>query len=87
MISQVPPGWHSYSGQRDESLYVIGRLKPGVSLAQATPNINLLFQQVWLSYRDEHVTQKDLADLQKTHVPLTSIANGLNALRDQFSQP
>ena len=87
MISQVPPGWHSYSGQRDESLYVIGRLKPGVSLAQATANINLLFQQVWLSYRDEHVTQKDLADLQKTHVPLTSIANGLNALRDQFSQP
>jgi len=63
-----PAGWHSYSGQRDESLYVIGRLKPGVSLAQATANINLLFQQVWLSYRDEHVTQKDLADLQKTHV-------------------
>jgi predicted permease len=87
MITKVPPGWGTYSGQRDESLYVIGRLKPGVSLDQATSNINLLFQQIWLSYRDNHVTRKDLADLQKTHVPLTPIANGLAALRDQFSQP
>ena len=42
---------------------------------------------MWLSYRNDHTTQKDLADLQKTHVPLTPIANGLSALRGQYSQP
>ena len=87
MISQVPPGWHSYSGQRDESLYILGRLKPGVSLAAATSNIDLLFHQIWLSYRNEHVTQKDLTDLQNTHVPLNPMATGLSGLRDQYSQP
>ncbi|MGC1461867.1 MAG: ABC transporter permease [Terracidiphilus sp.] len=87
MIANVPPNWQSYSGKRDESLYIIGRLKPGVTVAQATSNINLVFQQIWLSYRDEHVTQKDLADLQKTQVPLTRMDKGLSGLRVQYSQP
>ena len=37
MITSVPPNWGSYSDKRNESLYILGRLKPGVSLAQATP--------------------------------------------------
>jgi predicted permease len=87
MITSVPPNWGSYSDKRNESLLIIGRLKPGVSLAQATSNMDLLFHQIWLSYRDDHTTQQDLADLQKTHVPLTPIATGLSDLRGQYSQP
>jgi predicted permease len=87
MITSVPPNWGSYSDKRNESLLIIGRLRPGVSLAPATSNIDLLFHQIWLSYRDDHTTQQDLADLQKTHVPLSPIATGLSDLRGQYSQP
>ncbi len=73
MIAAVPPKWGGYSDRFSEPLYIIGRLKPGVSLAAATSNIDLLFHQIWLAYRNDHATQKDLADLQKTHVPLTPI--------------
>jgi predicted permease len=87
MIASVPPKWGSYSDKRSESLYILGRLKPGVSLAAAISNINLLFQQMWPSYGNGFTTQQDLADLQKTHVPLTPIATGLSDLRGQYSQP
>jgi len=87
MIASVPPKWGSYSDKRSESLYILGRLKPGVSLAAAISNINLLFQQMWPSYGNGFTTQQDLADLQKTHVPLTPIATGLSDLGGQYSQP
>ena len=87
MITAVPPNWGSYSDKRNESLNIIGRLKPGVSLAQATSNIDLLFHQIWLGYRNDHTNQRDLTNLQNTHVPLTPIATGLSGLRGQFSQP
>ncbi|HEX4020199.1 MAG TPA: ABC transporter permease [Acidobacteriaceae bacterium] len=87
MITAVPPNWGSYSDKRNESLYILGRLKPGVSLAQATPNIDLRFHQIWLSYRNDHTNQQDLTNLQKTHVPLTPIATGLSQIRGEFSQP
>lgn len=87
MIASVPPNWGSYTDKRSESLYVFGRLKPGVSLDQATSNINLVFHQIWLSYRNEHVTQQDLADLQKTQIPLTPMEKGLSGLRREYSQP
>ena len=87
MIASVPPKWGSYSDKRSESLYILGRLKPGVSLAAATSNINLLFQQMWPSYVNGVTTQRDLAQLKKAHVPLTPIATGLSDLRGQYSQP
>ncbi|WP_263415974.1 ABC transporter permease [Terriglobus albidus] len=87
MIAFVPPNWGSYSDKRNESLYIFGRLKPGVSLDQATSNINLVFHQIWLSYRNAHVTQQDLADLQKTQVPLTPMEKGLSGLRSEYSKP
>jgi predicted permease len=87
MIAAVPPKWGGYSDRFSEPLYIIGRLKPGVSLAAATSNIDLLFHQLWLAYRNDHTSQKDLSDLQKTHVPLTPITKGLSALRGKYSQP
>ena len=87
MIASIPPKRGSYSDKRSESLYILGRLKPGVSLAAATSNINLLFQQMWPSYGNGVTTRKDLADLRKAYVPLTPIVTGLSDLRDRFSQP
>ena len=87
MLTQVPPHWKGYSDNRAASLLVMGRLKPGVTFEQATANANVLFHQIWLSYRNEHTDQRDLTTLEKTHLILTPMATGLSNIRGQFSDP
>jgi predicted permease len=87
MVEQVPPHFKgAYSDNFKESLYVLGRLKPGVGMAQATTNVNLLFQQILRHLRGS-LSQDDAKALQKAHVPLTPMATGLSSLRQQFSDP
>ena len=45
MMKQVPPNWEGYNDNFSESLYVMGGLKPGVSMEQAITNVNLLYRQ------------------------------------------
>jgi predicted permease len=87
MTKSVPPGWDAYDKNFVQSLNVMGRLKPGVSLAQATANVNLLLQQITRGFSDADLSQKNLDKLSKTHVPLTPMANGLSSIRQQFSEP
>ena len=87
MIAAVPPNWGSYTDNFSESLLLMGRLKPGVTLAQASSNVNVLFQQIMLSFRNAHTTQQDLEKLPKTSVPLTPMEKGLSSVREHFSEP
>jgi predicted permease len=88
MTQAIPPGWKdAYNGDFVQSLNVMGRLKPGVSVAQATANVNLLVQQITRGFPDATLSQKNLALLAKTQVPLTPMANGLSAIRGSFSEP
>ena len=43
MAQIIPPGWGRYKDNFSESLYILGRLKPGVTMEQATANVNFLF--------------------------------------------
>ena len=43
MAQTIPPGWGRYHENFSESLYILGRLKPGVTMEQATANVNVLF--------------------------------------------
>jgi len=66
----------------------VARLKPGVTVAQATANTNLLFKQYIRSeYLGPSPSQKDLADTEHAHIELTSAAHGLSRLRRQFALP
>ena len=87
MTKSVPPGWDAYNKNFVQSLNVMGRLKPGISLAQATANVNLLLQQITRGFSDADLSQKNLDKLSKTHVPLTPMANGLSSIRQEFSEP
>jgi len=87
MAGVIPPGWGSYKGNFSESLHILGRLKPGVTMEQATANVNVLFPQIVRSFPDAKLTQDNVADLARAHVPLKSIAGGLNGLRHAFSKP
>jgi predicted permease len=91
MGQSVPPHWSGYNDIFYEPLYIIGRLKPGVNMAQASTDVNLVYQQIFHqllgSFPDKTKTQKNRADLERTHVPLTPMANGISEIRQEFSKP
>ena len=87
MVRSLHPTWDAYRQNFTQSLDVMGRLKPGVSLAQATTNVNLLLQQITQGFPDADLSKKNLDKLHKAHIPLTPMANGLSSIRGQFSEP
>jgi ABC-type antimicrobial peptide transport system permease subunit len=70
-----------------ESLHLMARLKPGVTMAQASANANVLFQQILRGFSDAPLTRENLQELDKTRVELNSMATGFSQLRWQFSEP
>ena len=87
MIEQVPPGWKAYKENFAESLFILGRLKPGVSMEQATANMNVLFSQILRGFPDAKLTQENLAKLARTHLQLEPMAHGISDLRRTYSKP
>jgi predicted permease len=86
MVSAVPPGFGGYKDNFSESLYVFGRLKPGVNVEQATANVNVLYRQILIGFEGA-MSQENAQRLVKAHVPLNSMATGVSRLRREFSQP
>jgi predicted permease len=87
MLKDVPPHFGGYKENFSESLLILGRLKPGVSIAEATANVNVLFRQILISFAGTRLNQENQQKLDKTKVPLTPMATGLSSLRRQFSEP
>jgi len=91
MAKAVPPHWGSYTDSYTECLYIFGRLKPGVTVGQATTDANLFYQQTFSQLLDgfHGGTPKRVyaARLVKIHLPLTPMATGLSELRREFSKP
>ncbi len=87
MQKEIPPGYDGYSDQMFESLHLMARLKPGVSMDQANANANLLFQQILRGFSGAPLTQENLQKLDKTRVELNSMATGFSRLRWEFSEP
>lgn len=87
MMHSVPPMWDGYKKNFWDGMYLIGRLKPGVSPEQATSNVNLLYQQIIRSFPDADLSERNLGYLQRAHVGLTPMSKGLSSLRRRFSDP
>jgi predicted permease len=87
MQKEVPPNYNGYTDNFSESLYLMGRLKPGTTMAQAATNVNLLFRQILLGFPDAPLSQENLEKLKKTRVFLSPMATGLSSLRSEFSEP
>jgi predicted permease len=86
MQKEVPPNFDGYRDNFSESLYLIGRLKPGMTIAQAATNVNLLFRQILLGFPDAPLSQENLQKLNKAHIVLNPMATGLSSLRRKFSE-
>ena len=87
MSKQVSPGWSGLDNKWFQSLYILARLKPGVSLGQVQANVNLLAKQIWHEYLGPVPSKQDQEDVQHAQIEVTPAARGLSRLRFEFSLP
>ena len=87
MQKQMPAGEDGYADNFAESLHVIGRLKPGVTISEASANTNLLFQQIIPSFPEVPLTPENKSKLDHALIELQPMANGLSRIRYMFSEP
>jgi predicted permease len=87
MEELLPPGWKGLHDKLFQSLYIIARRKPGVSVEEAQANLNLRFQQSLHKIIGSQPTQKQQDDIQHAFIELTPAARGISRLRAQFSTP
>ena len=87
MEKEISPGWNGLDKNLFQSLYVIARRKPGVSIEQANANTNLLFKQILHEYVGALPSQQQLNDIDHAQIALKPAATGLSQLRREFSAP
>src|SRR5689334_9191563 len=86
MEKQLPPlHWDGRNNENAQSLYLIGRLKEGVSAEQANANVNLLFKQSLEARAGSQPAPHILQAMQRASIELTPVGRGLSTLREQFS--
>jgi len=85
MVARIPPGNKFLAEGQKQFLYVIARLKPGVSIARASANTNLIFHQFFENLTGTAISPANKKKLQRSRVDLTSASKGLSDLRRHFS--
>ncbi|HEX4807401.1 MAG TPA: ABC transporter permease [Bryobacteraceae bacterium] len=85
--AQVQPWLGAPLGAQTQSLWLIGRMKPGIGIAKAQSYTNLRFQQWLHELAGSSPSAERVADMQKAHVKLTDAGRGISRLRRKFSRP
>lgn len=88
MEKEISPGWNGLADKDFQSLYLIARRKPEISMAPAEAETNRLFRQIIASeYLGSNPSPKELNKLDHATVELTPAARGLSQLRLDMSLP
>lgn len=87
MQAKVQPWLDDPRGNLMQTLWLIGRLKPGVSQAAAQTNANVLYQQWLHELAGTPPSPERVEDMRKARIQLYPAANGSSDLRRQFSDP
>jgi predicted permease len=86
MEKQLPPAhWNGRDSEEAQSLFMIGRLKDGVSAEQASGVVNLLFKQTLQTMAGPQPAPNKVQAMQNARIDLTPAGRGLSTLREQFS--
>lgn len=91
MQSEISPG-HDYLSEetnpfrKTEWLEAIGRLKPGVTLAQATSGIDVEFRQM-MEAQTGGMSAQDKQRFLNQHLAVTPGSHGASTLRSDFGKP
>ena len=87
MQPQVNPG-NSFLDRNDASwLLLLGRLKPGVSIAQARASLNVLTKTIQLELQGSSISSNTAKKIRESEVLVNAGGKGFSYLRKQFSQP
>ncbi|MGH9653410.1 MAG: ABC transporter permease, partial [Bryobacteraceae bacterium] len=88
MEKQISPGWNGSGLHKKwvQSLYIVGRRRPGVGAREASANTNLLFKQILREYVGPHPSPRQLQEIRHARIDLTSAATGLSPIRHQYSR-
>ena len=70
MEELLPPGWKGLNDKLFQSLYIIARRRPDVSVAQAQTNVNLLFKQAVRNMCDITIAVLDEAKMTAGDIDL-----------------
>jgi predicted permease len=68
-------------------LHIVGRLKPGVTLAQAGTSINITFKQVLTDEAASIPDKKERDSVTNSYLVVRDGSRGLSSLRGQYAQP
>jgi predicted permease len=87
MLAQAMPWVAGPFDSLSQSLWLIARLRPGVSITAAQTNANVVYQQWLHQLAGPSPAPERLADMRKARFPLTAAAHGNSKLRRQYSLP
>ncbi len=87
MEKEISPGWNGLDKDLFQSLYIIARRKPGVSMQQASAETNLLFRQMVRGYAGAQPSARQLEQVEHVSIDLADAAIGISGLRFLFSTP
>ncbi len=87
MQAQVQPWFGHPFDTLEQSLWLIGRMKPGITMAQAQIGANVRFQQWLHALAGSSPSPDRIEDMRNARVKLTDAARGISRLRRRFSRP
>jgi len=84
---QVQPWFPNPRQDMMQSLYLIGRRAPGVSMTAAAAETNGMYRQFLRQAAGPSPSAERLSGIEETRLTLTSAARGISQLRREFSRP
>jgi predicted permease len=87
MWAQIVPGRDLLNSPGTSWLRIIGRLKPGVTVAQAEPRLTITFRRVLEGIFGPRPASDVRRDIDASRVKLTPAGQGVSRLRRRFAQP
>jgi predicted permease len=87
MEKQLSPGWNGLDDKWFQSLYILGRLRRGVTVREAQADVNLLAGQAWREQAGGTLTKQQEETLRHAHIALTPASRGISKLRFEFRLP
>jgi predicted permease len=87
MQEQVVTGRKWLEDYNASWLHLIGRLKPGTSMAQASANVNVVLQQLVNGPLGARLNKGDLDNLKQAKISVSEGGGGFSELRGDFREP
>jgi predicted permease len=87
MQPQVQPWLNNPLRPETQSVWLIGRAKPGVTLADAQANTNVRFHQWLHTLAGPSPSPERVEGIRKVNLTLSEGARGISSLRRRFSRP